>query len=173
MVPGWWFFFLFPLCLYCVCPVCSQPASAVGLQVHSCSHFYFIRIFIADLLRDLWHPLDLFSGKQRLTVSSLLPFKSNLTLFGKKWQCYRRSGREINPERLWLIFLDYNFLDFRHKIKLSLFSGKIVESNLFSFRSWNLGSQLAVLSPGKDRSRENGKAGSLMESYGNGKQWTR
>lgn len=48
-----------------------------------------------------------------------------------------------------------------------------MESNLFSFISWYLESQLAVLSHGKDRSRENGKAGSLMESYRNGKKWTR
>lgn len=33
--------------------------------------------------------------------------------------------------------------------------------------------ELAVLSPGKDRSRENGKAELLMESYRNSKKWTR
>lgn len=48
-----------------------------------------------------------------------------------------------------------------------------MESNLFSFICLYLGSQLAVLSPGKDRSRENGKAESLMESYRNDKKWTR
>lgn len=48
-----------------------------------------------------------------------------------------------------------------------------MESNLFSFICLYLGTQLAVLSPGKDRSRENGKAELQMESYRNGKKWTR
>lgn len=71
--------------------------------------------------------------------------------------------------------LRLQFLRFlpQDKSLIYLFSGKMVESNLVSFISCYLGSQLAVLSLGKDRSRENRKAESLMESYRNGKKWTR
>lgn len=44
---------------------------------------------------------------------------------------------------------------------------------LIFFISCYLESQLAVLSPGKQRSRENGKVESPKESYRNGKKWTR